>query len=37
LAQALKTEFSVNDRQLLLAFMASLPEEALEQETADAA
>jgi uncharacterized protein len=37
LAQALKTEFSADDRQILLAYMTSLPEEALEQETADAA
>jgi uncharacterized protein len=36
LAHALKTEIMEQDRDLLRAFMQSLPEESLEQDTAEA-
>ncbi len=35
LANALKMELSLEDRQLLLDFMAGLPDEALDQEDSD--
>jgi predicted RNA-binding protein YlxR (DUF448 family) len=35
LANALKMEFSQEDRQKLMEYMANLPDEALDQEEAD--